>query len=243
MRFSTCVASVAIMLSSSFALADEAAPAAKPTLVRGTVELFDGKVLVIKTMAGAVVSLPVTPSTHFAIVLKKNFSQLKPTDYIGVTAVPDKDGHLRAEEIHTLPLHGMNEGQYPWDHHPSTVAAPTAASSMTNGTVMRIRPASAGSMTNGTIASAGASQLIVTYHGAAMMDGKCEGLVVPGHATCTGTAVIDVPPDTPVQAIVPSFHPDVKPGLAVVAAVATDAAGRQVLTSATLENNGVKPEF
>jgi hypothetical protein len=243
MRLLSCAAVIVLALSSG-AVADDA-PAMKTSLVRGTVESFAGKILAVKTAAGAVISLPVTGSTHFAIVLKRNFGQLKPSDYIGVTAVPGSDGHLRAEEIHTIPLHGMNEGQYPWDHHPSTVAAgPVMAGSMTNGTVMRIHAAPAGSMTNGTLASmAGASQLIVTYRGAAMVDGKCEGMAVIGQSGCTGTAIVDVTPDTLIEAIVPSFHPDVKPGLAVAAGVATDAAGHQFLTSATLENNGVKPEF
>jgi hypothetical protein len=215
----------------------------KPSLVRGTVDSFNGKVLTIKTAAGAVVSLPVTGSTHFATVINKRFNQLKPDDYIGVTAVPGKDGHLLAEEIHTIPLRGMNEGQYPWDHLPSTDAAgPVIASSMTNGTVMRIHAVP--SMTNGTVTSAdGASQITVRYQGAGMKDGKCEGMVTPGQPGCTGTALVDVTPQTIVQAIVPSFRPDVKPGLAVVAGIMTDAAGHQYLTSAAIENNGVKPEF
>jgi hypothetical protein len=246
MRLLFSAAAVAAMaLSSSSAFADDE-PAMKPSLIRGTVDSFDGKTLAIKTTAGAVVSLPVMGSTHFAVVLKRSFSQLKPTDYIGVTAVPGKDGHLRAEEIHTIPLRGLGEGQYPWDHHPDSVASGDAMGSMTNGTVAvaHPEPAMAGSMTNGTVTStAGAWQLAVTYHGAAMVDGKCEGLSVIGKPGCKGTAIVDVTPQTSVEAIVPSFHPDVKPGLAVVAGIMTDASGHQFLTSATLEKDGVKPEF
>jgi hypothetical protein len=243
MRLSSCVAAFAVALSSSAVIAADA-PAMKTSLVRGTVDSFNGKTLAIKTDTGMVVSLPVTPSTHFAIVLKRRFDQLKPDDYLGVTAVPGTDGHLRAEEIHTIPLRGMGEGQYPWPHHPDNVAAaPATPGSMTNGTLMRMRAAPADSATNGTVATAGASQLTLNYHGAAMVDGKCQGLAVPGQSGCTGTAIVDVTPDTVIEAIVPSFHPDVKPGLAVVAGVVTDGAGHQFLTSATLENNGVKPEF
>ncbi len=252
MRLLCSVAVIAAALSSA-ALADDA-PVMKPSLVRGTVQSFDGKTLAIKTAAGAVVSFPVTGSTRFAIVVKRSFSQLRPTEFIGVTAVPGKDGHLHAEEIHTIPLH-MNEGQYPWDHHPSTVTAPAVTGSMTNGTVVRTHaaaggmmmaahPASTGSMTNGTVtATAGVSQILVSYHGAAMVDGKCAGMAGPGQPGCTGTAVVDVTPDTLIEGIVPSFHPDVKPGLAVAAGIMTDAAGHQFLTSATLESDGVKPEF
>lgn len=242
MRLSSCVAVIVMTLTSSAVIAADAL-AMKPSLIRGTVDSFNGKTLAIKTDTGAVVSLPVSPSTHFAVVLKRSFDQLKPDDYLGVTAVPGTNGHLRAEEIHTIPLRGMGEGQYPWAHHPDNVATATPATpgSMTNGTLMRIHPAD--SATNGTVSAAGASQLTLSYHGAAMVDGKCEGVAVPGHSECQGTAIVDVTPDTIIEAIVPSFHPDVKPGLAVVAAVATDAAGHQSLTSATLENNGVKPEF
>lgn len=242
MRLLSSAALIAVALSSA-AIADDAPM--KPSLLRGTVVSYDGKTLAVKTAAGAVVSLPVTGSTHFAVVLKRKFSQLKPSDYIGVTAVPGANGHLRAEEIHTIPLRGLNEGQYPWDHHPSTITAgPMMASSMTNGTVMRINPTAGGSMTNGTVASmAGASQLVVTYRGASVVNGKCQGMSMMGQPNCTGTAIVDVTPDTVIEAIVPSFHPDVKPGLAVVAGIMTDAAGHQFLTSATLENDGVKPEF
>jgi hypothetical protein len=240
MRLSSCVAAFAIALFSSAVIAADAPP--KVSLVHGTVDSFNAKTLAIKTDTGMVMSLPVTSSTHFAIVLKRRFDQLKPDDYLGVTAVPGTGGHLRAEEIHTIPLRGMGEGQYPWAHHPDNVAAAAVMpASMTNGTLMRIRPAD--SATNGTVAAAGASQLTLSYHGAAMVDGKCEGVAVPGHSGCQGTAIVDVTPDTVIEAIVPSFHPDVKPGLAVVAAVETDAAGHQSLTSATLESNGIKPEF
>ncbi|HEY5339217.1 MAG TPA: hypothetical protein VIJ85_13505 [Rhizomicrobium sp.] len=227
MRLFSSVAVIAIALSSAVMAADAPAPAMKPSLLRGTVDSFDGKTLAIKTDAGAVVSLPVTAMTHFAVVAKRSFSQLKTTDFIGVTSVPGKDGHLRAEEIHTIPLAGLGEGQYPWDHHPKT-AAPSAMM---------------GSMTNGTVTSAGAMQLNVSYHGAGMVDGKCEGLAVPGKPGCTGVAVVDVTPATSIVAILPGLHEDVKPGLAVAAGIMTDPAGHQFLTSATVEKNGVKPEF
>jgi hypothetical protein len=245
MRLFSSVAIIAIALSSAVMAADAPAPAMKPSLLRGTVDSFDGKTLAIKTDAGAVVSLPVTAMTHFAVVAKRSFSQLTTTDFIGVTSVPGKDGHLRAEEIHTSPLAGLGEGQYPWDHHPKTAAPSAMMGSMTNGTVTAAHTAAPamGSMTNGTVTSAGAMQLNVSYHGAGMVDGKCEGLAVPGKPGCTGVAVVDVTPATSIVAILPGLHEDVKPGLAVVAGIMTDPAGHQFLTSATVEKNGVKPEF
>jgi hypothetical protein len=116
--------------------------------------------------------------------------------------------------------------------------------SMTNGTVAAPAPARAGSMTNGTVtASAGAQQLTVTYHGAQLVNGHCEGHAVPGQPGCIGTALVDITPATFLAAIVPAAKDDLKPGLAVVAFVATDDAGHNFLGSATVEKNGVKPEF
>ena len=245
MRILTSVVfAAAAALSTSAVIADTPPAAMKVSLVRGTVDSFDGKTLVVKTDAGALVSLPATPTTHFAVVLKRSFSQLKPSDYIGVTAVPGTDGHLRAEEIHTIPLVGMGEGQYPWDHQPKAAAPMATMGSMTNGTVTTAHAAPPSSMTNGTVtATAGTMQMTVRYRGAGMVDGKCAGLAAPDAPGCTGTSIVDVPPATPIVAIVPGLKSDVKPGLAVVAGVLTDASGHQFLTSATLEKDGVKPEF
>ncbi|HEY7977144.1 MAG TPA: hypothetical protein VID67_03045 [Rhizomicrobium sp.] len=241
-----------LALSSSVAIAADAPPAPpKTTLVRGTIQSLDAKSMTIKTDAGdftAAVGL----TTRFATVEKRSFSQIKPTDFVGVTSVPGKDGHLSAEEIHIIPLAGLGEGQYPWEHHPS--GAKTGMGSMTNGTVMAgsnnamtavpKKPMMGGSMTNGTVVTgAGNWQLNVTYHGAGMVDGKCAGLAIPGKPGCTGTSIVDVTPATPIVAIVPYRHDLVKPGVYVVAQVLTDVAGKASVASATVEKNGVKPEF
>lgn len=244
MRALLTVALFGVFTACAFA-ADAPQPALKPSLVRGTIESFDGKVLKIKTDAGTEVSAAVGPKTRFATVESRTFSQLKPTDFIGVTAVPGRNGHLRAEEVHVIPTAGVGEGQYPWDHHPDGTRV-SSSSSMTNGTIVA-GPKTAmmgGSMTNGTITAGGAtSELNVTYRGASMIDGKCEGHAIPGQPGCTGTAVIDVAPTTPIAAIVTGSPADVKPGLAVVAFVLTDVSGYDILASATVEKNGVKPEF
>ena len=243
------VASIVFLsLSAAFVAGAFAADAPKPTMVRGTIQSLDTKSMTIKTDAGTLVTAPVTLMTRFAAVEKRSFSQIKPTDFVGVTTVPGANGHLKAEEVHIIPLAGIGEGQYPWDHHPSTgMSSTTSMGSMTNGTVTtaKVAPLTGGSMTNGTVTNgAGAWQLSLTYHGAAMIDGKCEG--VADHTkppVCTGTALIDVSPDTPITAIIPYRHDLVKPGVAVVAAIITDPSGHPQVSSATVEKNGVKPEF
>jgi hypothetical protein len=229
---------------SSAALADTAPPPPmKVSLVRGTVESIDAQTIRIKTDAGGEIVAAMTPKSSFNVVEPRTFAQLKPTDFVGITAVPGRNGHLKAEEVHVIPVVGVGEGQYPWDHHPSTSHA-VSAGSMTNGSVTRTAARTEDSMTNGTVSgAAGGSELTVTYKGAGMVDGKCEGHADPTKPGCTGMATVDVGPTTPIVAIAKGTSADAKPGLAVVAFVATDAAGHAFLGSATFEKNGVKPEF
>ena len=239
------IALVAVLGFATAALADTtpaSPPPMKVRLVRGTVESIDATALKIKTDTGEVTAL-ITPKSSFAVVEPRTFDQIKPSDFVGITAVPGRNDHLRAEEIHIIPVVGLGEGQYPWDHHPSTSHA-TSAGSMTNGSVVKKAAHTDDSMTNGTVAAAAhGSELTVTYKGAAMVDGKCEGRADPTKPGCTGTAVVDVTPTTSIVAIVKGTSADAKVGLAVVAGVATDPAGHDFLGSATFEKNGVKPEF
>jgi len=233
---------LALILGVSSAALADTAPAMKPRIVRGTVDSIDATTLTIKTDAGATLAATITPKSNFGVVEPRTFAQIKPTDFVGITAVPGRNGHLRAEEVHILPI-VVGEGQYPWDHHPSSSHA-MSAGSMTNGSVAVTKAKADDSMTNGTVAGAsGASELSMTYHGAEMVDGKCEGRADPAKPGCTGTAIVDVGPTTPIVALGKGTIADAKPGLAVVAFVASDDQGHTFLGSATLEKNGVKPEF
>ncbi|HEY5047884.1 MAG TPA: hypothetical protein VII49_07705 [Rhizomicrobium sp.] len=217
----------------------------KPSLLRGTVAAVDATTVRIKTDAGATVVATTSPGTRYAVVERRAFNQIKPTDFVGITAVPGSDGHLRAEEVHIIPMVGIGEGQYPWNHHPSmSGAAPASESTMTNGSIMSMREApAASSMTNGTVQSAGSAELTLTYRGAQMTDGKCTGRAFRAKPGCTGTVIVDVPPATPIEAIVWGKRDDMKPGLAIAGGVGTDETGHVFLGTATLEKNGVKPEF
>jgi hypothetical protein len=219
------------------------APALKPSIVRGTVESIDANTLTIKSDSGAEVTATIQPKSRFAVVEARSFSQLKATDFVGITAVPGRNGHLVAEEIHILPVVGMGEGQYPWDHHPSTSRA-MSMGSMTNGSVTMAHAGGTDSMTNGTVGGvSGTNELSISFHGAEVVDGKCQGRAMPGKPGCVGTAIVDVTPQTYITAVVPGTLADGKPGLAVFAGVATDPTGHVYLGSATFEKSGVKPEF
>lgn len=247
MRTPILAALAAISLSCTAFAADapSAEPAQRPTILRGTVTSFDGKTIGIRTKTGEVMTLAIFDKTTFSAVEPRTFEQLKPTDFIGVTSIPGKHGHLRAEEVHIIPQAGLGEGQYPWDHHPDNSKPAMRAGSMTNGEIETAHTAApvGGSMTNGTIETGGKRQLTVAYHGAQMVDGKCAGLAVPGKPGCTGKSIIDVTSHTSIAAIVPAKADEVKPGLAIVGFAVKAPNGQPVLASATIERKGVKPQF
>lgn len=235
MKFRILIVSAAVLATAAFA-ADS--PPAAPMLVRGTIASIDAKSVTITRTDGTAVTGAVGATTRFAAVEPRRFDQIKATDFVGITSSPGPNGTLMAEEIHILPVH-VGEGSYPWDHHPDGAQK---AGSMTNGTVAVAGPAKAGSMTNGTITTAGGMTLKVTYHGSAIVDGKCVGFAAMGGTNpCTGVADVAVSPTTQIVAIVPAKPSDAKAGLAVFASVMNGPDGKPVVASMVLEKNGVKP--
>jgi len=239
-KFRTLMMASALALCVVPALAADAPPPV-PMLIRGTIAGFDGKTVTITKTDGGTVTGAVGPATNYSAVEPRRFDQLKPTDFVGITAVPGPNDTLKAEEIHILPVH-VGEGSYPWDHHPGGAA--TTAGSMTNGTVAVVHsaPTTAGSMTNGTITMSDAWSLKVTYRGSDEVNGKCVGHA-PATPTggCTGVAAVSVTPETQIVAIVPAKPTDPKAGLAVVGFGATLADGKVVIGSLVIEKNGIKP--
>jgi len=231
------------------AYAAEPAPAPKPTaapaapviaLVRGSVVAIDDKTLTVKTDKGNVTA-PLIPTTRYAAVERRTFDQIKPSDFVGITSSPGKNGHLAAEEIHIIPQAGIGEGTYPWDHHPDA-KGPKRAGSMTNGTIAPVKK-TAGSMTNGTIAKGDAPmQLKVSYRGSEMVDGKCVGHA-PTTPTggCMGSSIVDVTKSTQIVGMVDAKHDDVKVGYQVFAVTVTTPDNKTFWASITTEKNGVKP--
>jgi hypothetical protein len=220
-------------------------PPSMPMLVRGIIASVDAKSITIKKVDGTSVTGEIGTKTVYSAVEPRRLDQIKPTDFVGITSVPAPNGDLMAEEIHIIPLKGLGEGSYPWDHHPDG-AKPMTMGSMTNATVATVHSSAttAGSMTNATVTGGSASQLQVTYHGSAMVNGKCVGLAMLAQdKPCTGLATVDVTPSTAIVAIVPAAGSDAKAGLAVFANMLRDPDGKPIVGSLVLEKNGVKPEF
>lgn len=238
MKIRALTISAAFVALATAALAADAPPPAPPMLVRGTITAIDAKTITIKKADGSTITGTLSPAMFYAAVEPRRFDQIKATDFVGITSSPGSNDTLLAEEIHILPVH-VGEGSYPWDHHPD---GSKAAGAMTNGTVAMTGPAKAGSMTNGTITTTGGMSLKVTYHGSAMVNGKCVGLAAMGGANpCTGVASVAVTPKTQIVAIVPAMPTDAKAGLAVFANATAGADGKPVFGSLVLEKNGIKP--
>jgi hypothetical protein len=111
------------------ALAGGAAAAQEVVRVRGTIERVDGEVYVIKARDGSVLRLKLAPNAGVAASVKSAMADIKPGSFIGVAALPQADGTLRALEAHIFheSMRGTGEGHRPWDLLPK--------STMTNATV------------------------------------------------------------------------------------------------------------
>ena len=229
-------------LLAASALADQAPV---PPILRGTIAKIDATSISIIKADGTSTALSLAPDATFFTVARRDFGDIRATDFIGVTSEPGPDGKLRALEVHIFPTKGWNEGSFPWDHHPEGVK-PSSPAEVTTGTVAAVHDEQPGAytMTNASVTQSSGMQLQVSFRGSTVVGGKCTGRA--GAATskpCTGVATIQVPPWAPVMAIVPGSAADAKVGRAVFAATATRAPGQALVTRLVMEKNGAKPMF
>jgi hypothetical protein len=100
--------------------------------VRGTIEQVQGDLLVVKTREGSEVKLKLAANPGISAVTKASMADIKTGSYIGVGALSQSDGSLRAISVHIFAeaMRGLAEGHRPWDLQPQ--------STMTNATVESI---------------------------------------------------------------------------------------------------------
>lgn len=114
-----------------FALLSGAATfaAEPPARTRGTIESMSADALTLSTRSGQRAVFKLTPDTKFASVAQAQIGDIQPDSYVGVTAVPQPNGTLRAMEVHVFApsMRGVGDGHYPWDLG--------SDSTMTNGAV------------------------------------------------------------------------------------------------------------
>jgi hypothetical protein len=93
------------------------APEGTQANIRGKVETLAGQKLMVKSRDGQ--ELQVTLAPDFAVlgIVKAKRADIKQGDFVGIAALPGKDGKLHAQEILIFPeaARGTGEGHYPWD--------------------------------------------------------------------------------------------------------------------------------
>ena len=151
------------------ALAAAGALAQQPPTVRvsGTVESFDGRVLVIKSAKLGEVKVNLIGDPVVYALSKASLADVKPGAYIGVGAMPQPDGTQRAIQVSVFSetLRGMSEGHRPWSARPN--------SSMTNGGVEQ------------TVESVDGRVVVIKYKGGE------QKIVVPPDAVIQSYAIGD----------------------------------------------------
>jgi hypothetical protein len=118
----------AVVLGAPLAWAQEP----PPMRIRGTIERVDGSTYIIKARDGAELKIALAEKPQIAGVAKASLDDIKPGLFVGVTALPQADGTLKAVEVHIFPesMRGTGEGHYPWDLRPQ--------STMTNANVEQV---------------------------------------------------------------------------------------------------------
>jgi hypothetical protein len=139
-RFVTLLSAFLVVAGTALAQA----PQSPPTRVRGTVETLDGQILVVKSREGPVVTIALAPNYTVRSVIAKSLADIKEGDYVASTSVRDRDGKLRAIEVHIFPeaLRGQSEGQFAWDLVPDSLmtnAFVTGIATAPQGGAMKVK--------------------------------------------------------------------------------------------------------
>jgi len=128
--FRRCVRAGALAAAFAVALTSfAAAEGGPPVRIRGEATKIEGDMLSVKDRSGAALTVKLAPNYRVTELRKAELGEIKDGTYIGVTALPQKDGTLKAIAIMIFPpaAKGTAEGHRAWDLAPETT--------MTNATV------------------------------------------------------------------------------------------------------------
>lgn len=117
------------------------APQASAMRVRGVISSLDGAWLTVLSREGLLLRIRLDDKLVVSTVKAIRFADIRPGDFMGVTAMKRNDGTLVALEVHTLPPTAA-AGFTPWDLQPGAT--------MTNATVMAATAQSAGTQADGS---------------------------------------------------------------------------------------------
>jgi hypothetical protein len=104
------------VLGASLVLAQDA-----PPRVRGTLDQVNGNALTIKARNGTSTTAQLKGDAPVIVAEKGTMSDIKDNSFVGITAMAQPDGTIKAVEVHVFaePLRGTGEGHYPWDLMPN----------------------------------------------------------------------------------------------------------------------------
>lgn len=90
---------------------------------------LDDQSMTVRTREGQSLPIQLSPNRSVVAVTKTSLADVKPGSYVGIAALPQANGPLKAQEVVVFPenMRGASEGHYPWDLTPD--------STMTNATV------------------------------------------------------------------------------------------------------------
>jgi hypothetical protein len=108
------VAALAVAMAPSGAEASAKNSPHMPVRIHATIEKLDNDLLTVKTDKGGVLTLVMTPKTDISGVATRRIGDIKPDDFIGVTATEDSQQKFHATEVHIYPdaMRGAGEGHY-----------------------------------------------------------------------------------------------------------------------------------
>jgi hypothetical protein len=113
------------------------AQTAPPATLRGTIESIsaDGASLTVKARTGESATVRLKPDATVTLVVPASLNEVKPGAYVGVAALPDADGELKAMELHVFPeaMRGVGEGFRPFDLAPGSTMTNGALSARVDG--------------------------------------------------------------------------------------------------------------
>ena len=135
--FKPLALSLALLVSTSWALAQTPAPANPMVRIRATIEKIDAGSITVKERSGEVIMLVRPADMAVSEVFPIALADIKTGSNIGTSAMPQADGSQLALEVHVFPegARGTGEGHFPWDLQ--------AQSTMTNATVADLAAAPA----------------------------------------------------------------------------------------------------
>ena len=135
--FKPLALSLALLVSTPWALAQTPAPANPTVRVRATIEKIDADSITVKDRRGEVITLVRPADMAVSEVFPIALADIKTGSYIGTAAMPQPDGSQLALEVLVFPeaARGTGEGHFPWDLQPQ--------STMTNATVADLAAAPA----------------------------------------------------------------------------------------------------